>query len=319
MAERVPVLGSWNHGPARAAIVGFVNEVSRPGSASYVPPEERVAVFDSDGTLWCEKPMPMQLGFVLARLVAMTQRKPALRKRQPWKAACDGDYAWFADVVARGALGIQDRTVTDLWLGVMEAFGDTTTDQYEAAARAFVHEAEHPALQRPVRGCVYRPMVELMRYLESKQFSIYIAPTGDRDFVGSMAWDAFRVPRERIIGCSSAFGYREDPQRASVVYLARPAVFGENDPKRQRLTKHVGCRPVLAVGNANDDIPMFQLTCAKTQPALCLLLNHDDSAREFAYTEGAEHALDSADQQHWTVVSLRHDWNTIFGRERDAA
>jgi hypothetical protein len=319
MAQRVPVLGSWNHGPARSAIVGFVNEVSRPSSALFLPPEERVAVFDSDGTLWCEKPMSMQLGFVLARLVAMTQRKPALRKRQPWKAAWAGDYAWFADVVSRATSGTQDRMVTDLWLGVMEAFGDTTTDQYEAAAHAFVHEAEHPALQRPVLGCVYRPMVELMRYLESKHFSIYIAPAGDRDFAGSLAWDACRVPRERIIGSSSAFGYREDPQQQSVVYLARPAVFGDSEQKRGRVTQHVGGRPVLVVGNADDDMPMFQLTCVKSRPALCLLLCHDDSAREFAYTDGAEQALDSAQKQRWTVVSIRHDWNTVFSREREAA
>jgi len=304
-------LSSWNEGPARSAILAFVSDVTRAGSPSFLAPEERVAVFDNDGTLWCEKPMPVELGFVLQRLAAMAAEHEDLRGVQPWKAALERDYAWLDRAVTDHYRG-DDRGAEELLSGILRAFGGTTVEEYEASAHAFLHEARHPVLDRPLLGCVFQPMVELLRYLEAHDFTTFIASAGDRDFMRSAAWEAFNIPPERIIGSSSALGYREDDHGSSVVYLARPDVFDDGAAKPVRIWSRVGRRPALAVGNSNGDIQMLQFAGGKGRPALRLLLLHDDAAREFDYVAGAEKSLELAKAHGWQVVSMKSEWTSVF-------
>ncbi len=176
----------------RAAIVDF-ERVTDEGGAT-VPPDDRVAVFDNDGTLWCEKPMPVELGFILHRFTEMAEEDPALRDRQPWKAAWDKDYAWLGAVITKHYHG-DDSDVKVLMGGILQAFAGMTVTAYTARADAFLRQAPHPSLGRLLRDCAYLPMVELLRYLEANGFATYIASGGDRDFMRPVTYDIYGIPR----------------------------------------------------------------------------------------------------------------------------
>jgi len=211
------LLASWNDTPTRAAIVDFVDRVTDEGGAHFVPPDDRVAVFDNDGTLWCEKPMPVELGFILHRFTEMAEEDPALRDRQPWKAAWDKDYTWLGDVITKHYHG-DDSDVKVLMGGILQAFAGMTVTAYTARADAFLRQAPHPSLGRLLRDCAYLPMVELLRYLEANDFTTYIASGGDRDFMRPVTGDIYGIPPERVLGSSSGLRYREDGSSGTLVY-----------------------------------------------------------------------------------------------------
>jgi phosphoserine phosphatase len=305
------VLPSWNLTPARDAIEGFVDAVTRPGSPDFVPPAERIAVFDTDGTLWCEQPMPIELGFILQRLAAMAEAAPALRERQPWRAAYHRDYAWLGRVVTSHYQG-DDAEARILMAGILQAFRGWPVEDYEREADAFLHHARHPTLRRGLAECGYQPMVELVRYLVAGEFTCYVAASGDRDFMRTLAEAMYGVPPERVIGNASALRYREGPEGGAVVFRALPDVFDDGPSKPVRIWSRIGRRPILAAGNSNADIPMLEYAGSPGRPVLRLLLRHDDRAREFDYVAGAERALELAPRRGWTVVSVRRDWSTVF-------
>jgi phosphoserine phosphatase len=302
-------LTSWNDATTRAAIVEFVETIARD-----VPPEERVAVFDNDGTLWCEKPMPIELGFILQRLAAMAAEDEKLQERQPWKAAYERDYAWLGDVVTKH-YGGDDGDVKLLMGGMLQAFAGWTVDEYETAARTFIHEGRHPTLNRVFAACGYQPMIELLGYLDANAFTTYIASGGDRDFMRPVTREIYGIPPERVVGSSSGLRYQEDERGASIVYLAEPDVFDDGPTKPVRIWSRIGCRPILAAGNSNGDVEMLRFAGGPSRPALRLLVLHDDGDREFAYTTGAERALECAAEEGWSVISVKNDWATVFAED----
>jgi hypothetical protein len=305
-------LDSWNDGPSRRAIEGFVASVSTGGSADYVPPPERVAVFDNDGTLWPEKPMPAELGFVLRRLAAMAEEDPSLRVRQPWRAAYENDYAWVGAVVTKHYHG-DDSDAKVLVGGILQAFAGMPVEQYASDAAAFLRSAQHPTLKRRFRDCSYQPMVELLRYLEAHGFANYIVSGGDRDFMRAVTMDIYGVPSERVVGSSSALGYADNGGGSgAVAYLTKMDVFDDGPAKPVRIWSRIGRRPLLSFGNSNGDIQMLQFTGGGARPALRLLLLHDDGQREFEYTAGAERLLEIARERKWTTVSMKDDWKAMF-------
>jgi len=306
------VLPSWNDGATRDAIVDFVERVTTDGGPDHVPPDERIAVFDNDGTLWCEKPMPIELGFILQRLAAMAEADESLRERQPWKAARDRDYAWLGGVITKHYNG-DDSDVKVLMGGIIQAFAGQTVDEYASAAHDFLHTGTHPTLERAFHRCGYQPMVELLQYLESNGFTSYIASGGDRDFMRPVTWKMYGIPSERVIGSSNALAWADDDGGGAITYQATPDFFDDGPVKPVRIWSRVGRRPILAGGNSNGDIPMLRYAGGDGRPALRMLLLHDDDEREFAYTSGAEESLEAAKAQGWTVVSIKNDWATVFG------
>src|SRR5215216_37843 len=171
----------------------FVARVTTDGSPDFVPPEERVAVFDNDGTLWCEKPMPIQLDFILRRLAVMAEEDPSLRGRQPWQAAYTQDFGWLGQVVTKHYHG-DDSELPVLAAGVLQAFGGITVEDFEAQADTFLRDTQHPTLGRGYLACAYTPMVELLRYLEAKGFANYIASGGGRDFMRPISQEVYGIP-----------------------------------------------------------------------------------------------------------------------------
>jgi phosphoserine phosphatase len=300
------LLQSWNDTPTRQAVVDFVETEVKD-----VPPEERIAVFDNDGTLWCEKPMPVELGFILERWEAMAEQDPTLRGKQPWKAAHEKDYAWLGGAIDKHHAG-DDSDVKVVLGGVIQAFAGQTVEEYASAAAAFLEQAPHPTLGRRLRDCAYVPMIELLRYLEGHGFTCFIASGGSRDFMRTITSELYDIPPERIVGSSNGLQYVHDEGGGSLTYLAQPGVFDDGPAKPVRIWSRIGRRPLLAGGNSNGDVPMLAWAGGQDRPALRLLVLHDDAEREFDYTKGAEKALEQAEAEGWTVVSVKNDWATVF-------
>src|SRR3954464_8512694 len=304
-------LSNWRDTPTRRAIVAFVDRVCGRDGSPPVPVEERLAVFDNDGTLWCEKPMPVQLDFILRRLVEMAEAEPALRARQPWKSACERDYGWYAAVMAEHYAG-NDSNVQTLAAGVLAAYQGISVEDFEAKSDAFLHSAQHPTLGRGYLETAYAPMVELLNYLAHNGFTNYIASGGGRDFMRPISQDVYGIGRERVIGSSTALHYVNDDRGGTITHKAEADYLDDGPQKPIRIWSRTGRRPVLAAGNSNGDIPMLEFTQHKDKPTLRLLVLHDDAEREFDYTGGAEKALEQSDVDGWTVVSMKNDWASVF-------
>jgi phosphoserine phosphatase len=304
------LLASWNDTATRQAIVDFTTRVSGDGP-DHVEPVDRIATFDNDGTLWCEKPMPIELGFILQRLAAMAEDDASLRSQQPWKAAYEHDYAWLGGVITKHYDG-DDRDVKVLMHGMLQAFCDMRVEDYEAAAAEYLTTSTHPTLGRALRDCGFVPMVELLRYLEANGFTTFIASGGDRDFMRTISADVYGIPPERVIGSSNALRYEEDEHGGAVRYQAEPDFFDDGPAKPVRIWSRIGRRPLFAGGNSNGDIPMLRFANRASGRGFQLLVLHDDAEREFAYESGAEDALARASAHGWTVVSVKSDWSTVF-------
>jgi phosphoserine phosphatase len=299
-------LGSWRARASRQAILGFVQRVTTEGSPDFVPSAERVAVFDNDGTLWCEQPMPIQLDFILRRLAAMAEQDPGLRTRQPWQAAYTSDYGWLRQVLIKHYQG-DDRELPVLAAGVLQAFAGITVEEFEAKADAFLRTAQHPTLGRGYLACAYTPMVELLGYLAANGFRNYIASGGGRDFMRPISQEVYGVPRQRVIGSSTSLAYEPGEGGGRIVRRPEADVVDDGPQKPVRIWSRVGRRPILAAGNSNGDIPMLAFAEQPGRLGLRLLVLHDDPEREFDYTAGAEQALQLARSNGWTVVSINRD------------
>ena len=305
------VLRSWRAGPSRQAIVDFVSHTCGEDGSDPVPPEERVAVFDNDGTLWCEKPMPIQLDFILRRLAEMAAERPELSAQQPWKAVTERDYGWFGGLMDEHYAG-DDTNVRLLAGGILAAYAGISVEDYEQSADRFLRSAQHPTLDRPYLECAYAPMVELLGYLTANGFSTYIASGGGRDFMRPISQDMYGIPRERVIGSSSTFEYTSDDHGGTITHKPEADYLDDGPEKPVRIWSRVGRRPLLAAGNSNGDVAMLEFTQHVDKQTLRLLILHDDPDREFDYTAGAEQALSDADAHGWTVVSMKNDWATVF-------
>jgi phosphoglycolate phosphatase-like HAD superfamily hydrolase len=305
------LLSSWRDGPTKRAIINFVERTGGEDGSAAVPVEERVAVFDNDGTLWCEKPMQIQLDFILRRLVEMAEAQPELRERQPWKAAYERDDGWLSALMTEHYAG-NDANVRTLATGILAAYDGISVEAFEEQADAFLRNAQHPTLGRRYLECAYAPMVELLGYLEANGFSNYIASGGGRDFMRPISQDVYGIPRERVIGSSSTFAYTSDEHGGTITHRPEADYLDDGPEKPVRIWNRTGRRPLLAAGNSNGDIPMLHFTLHADKPTLRLLVLHDDGEREFDYTTGAEQALEQAEADGWTVISIKNDWTTVF-------
>jgi phosphoserine phosphatase len=305
------LLDSWRDTPTRQVIVGFVADVTSEGSPGYVPPAERVAVFDNDGTLWSEKPIPIQLDFTLFRMAELAEADPALKERQPYQAAVERDYRWLGEAMVRHYHG-DDADLQLLLSAVGTAFGGMTVDAFAAEASGWLASASHPQLRRPYLSCAFVPMVELLRYLEANGFTTYIASGGDRDFMRPFAEQLYGIPPERVIGSAFGLDLRLGEDDNDLLYKAEIEFFDDGPEKPVRIWSRTGRRPLVAGGNSNGDIPMLRFARQPGRPALRLLILHDDPDREFDYVTGAEDALQRARERSWTVVSVKDDWATVF-------
>jgi phosphoglycolate phosphatase-like HAD superfamily hydrolase len=300
------VLPSWNAGPARDAIVAFVRRVTDAKGPDFVPPAERIAVFDNDGTLWVEQPIYVQLAFALDRIRALAPKHPEWRTRQPFKAALEGDLP--------AALAGGERALLEL---VMASHAGTTTDEFAETVRDWIATAKHPRLARPYTECVYQPMLELLAHLRANGFKTFIVSGGGVEFMRPWAERVYGIPPEQVIGSSIKTALERRDGIPVLVRLPEIDFIDDKAGKPVGIHRHVGRRPIAAFGNSDGDLEMLDWTTAGAGARFALLVHHTDAGREWAYDRASsvgrlDRALDLAGTRGWTVVDVRRDWKRVF-------
>jgi len=302
-------LESWRDTPARTAIQDFVALVTEGGSPSFVPPADRIAVFDNDGTLWCERPTYTQAFFVMARLRELAAEDPDLAARPVVRALLAGDLAGAFDMGLDEIAGV-----------VLQAHAGMTVEAFAEAAASWLGSAAHPRFDVPFDRLTYRPMRELLDLLRACEFRVFIVTGGGVDFVRPVSQRLYGVPPDDVIGTAVEVAFERVGGRTRLVRL--PRLLGgeanEGEPKPRAIHAHIGGRPILAAGNSAGDREMLEYATTGDRPGLGIVIDHDDAEREYAYESrsatdpGAQPILESAAGLGWTVVSMRRDWSTVF-------
>lgn len=299
-------LPSWQDGPAKRAILAFVTEVTDAGGPALVPPAERIAVFDNDGTLWVEQPMYTQLAFALDRVKAVAPGHPEWQTEQPFKAVLDRDLATLGKAGMAGLMQIVTATHAGM-----------TSDEFAAIAGDWIGTARHPRFERPYTQLVYQPMLELLGYLRSSGFETFIVSGGGTDFIRPWSEQVYGIPPERVIGSQIAERFELRDGKPVLVREAEVAFIDDKEGKPVGIQRHIGRRPLLAFGNSDGDLQMLQWTTGAPGRRLGLILHHDDATREYAYDRQShfgrlDQALDLAPANGWVLVSMKNDWSRVF-------
>jgi phosphoserine phosphatase len=299
-------LPSWNQGPSKRAIVGFVTRVTTKGSSEFISPENRIAVFDNDGTLWTEQPIYTQLAFVLDRVKALAPQHPEWNDKEPFKSVLSGDVRGLESSGEKGLIELLSATHAGM-----------STEDFSQIVSAWISHARHPRFKRPYTECVYQPMLELLTYLRKNNFETYMVSGGGIEFMRPWAQQVYGIPPERVIGSSIKTEF--EIKNGKPILLRLPEVDFVNDgpDKPVGINKFIGKRPVAAFGNSDGDLEMLQWTAAGEGPRLVLLVHHTDAEREYAYDRDSQvgkldKALDEATAKGWAVVDMKQDWKTIF-------
>jgi phosphoglycolate phosphatase-like HAD superfamily hydrolase len=311
---RTGPLPSWNDGVTKTSIIDFVGRVTSPGGVDFVPPAERVAVFDNDGTLWCEQPIYFQAAFGLDSVRAMAPQHPEWKQQQPFKAFLSGNKDALAAQGEKGLLTL-----------IAASHSGVTTDAYAASVADWLTRAQHPRFHRPYNELVYQPMVELLAYLRANGFKTFIVSGGGVEFMRVWAEKAYGIPPEQVVGSSGVTQFKIDADGKPVLMKLPKVEFIADGPgKPSGINRFIGRRPILAFGNSDGDHQMLQWTAAGPGARFVGIVHHTDAAREYSYDRESkigklDKAWDEAMQRGWTVVDMTKDWTTMFASERGTA
>ena len=305
-AEAGDPLPSWNEGTAKRSIIDFVNRVTQPGSPDFVVPEQRIATFDNDGTLWSEQPMYFQLFFAIDRVKALAPMHPEWKDKQPFKAVLEGD---FKTVLAGG-----EHALFEL---VMATHAGNTTEEFSQAVKDWLATAKHPKTGRPYTDMVYQPMLELLAYLRANGFKSYIVSGGGIEFMRPWTERVYGIPPEQVIGSSIKTKFEMRNGQPVLVRLPEVNFIDDKAGKPVGINQHIGRRPIAAFGNSDGDLQMLQWTSAGKGARYMLLVRHTDAEREWAYDRKSkighlDKALDEAFNSGWTLVDMKKDWKVIY-------
>jgi phosphoglycolate phosphatase-like HAD superfamily hydrolase len=306
LAHAAEPLESWRDGPAKSRIVAFVQAVTQPGGKDHVPPADRIAVFDNDGTLWSEQPMYFQLAFAIDRAKAMVASNPELARNPVMRAAAAGDQKALSAAGEKGLLELVALTHAGM-----------TGEQFAQIVRDWAATAQHPTLKRPYTSLTYAPMRELLDYLRANGFRTYIVSGGGIEFVRAFSEQLYGVPPEQVVGSSIKTNYEARDGQPAIVRLPEVDFIDDKAGKPVGIDKFIGKRPIAAFGNSDGDFEMLEWTTAAPGARLGVLIHHDDAVREFAYDRTSHvgrlaRGLDEAPRRGWTVVSIKDDWQSVY-------
>jgi phosphoserine phosphatase len=299
-------LPSWRDGAAKQTIITFVDKVTREGGPDYVAPQERIATFDNDGTLWSEQPMYFQLFFALDRLKKLAPQHPEWKKSPAVQAALAGDMGKLAKMGHKGILEI---------VGLTHA--GTTSQQMQELARNWLKTARNPKKDMLFAQMIYQPMVELLAYLRDNGFKTFIVSGGGVDFIRAFSLPSYGIPTYQVIGSSLKGKFVVKEGKAEVIREAKINSIDDGPGKPVNIELQIGQRPIMAVGNSDGDLPMLQLTASGSGARLMMLVHHDDAAREFAYDRKSpigrlDKGLDMAKKNGWTLISMKNDFAQVY-------
>lgn len=299
-------LPSWNDGPTKRSIVDFVARVTKEGGSDFVPPGDRIATFDNDGTLWVEQPTYTEAIFTNDRIEQLAAEHPEWKKKQPFAAVLNHDMKAMA---ASGEKGIAQL--------LMATHTGMTVDDFDKTVTGWLAQARHPKFKRPFTQCIYQPMVEVLQYLRTNGFKTYIVSGGEQEFMRAWTEKAYGIPREQVIGTSvkTEFMMKDGVS----VLMRRPEIDSIDDGpgKPANIGKFIGKRPIAAFGNSDGDQQMLEYTTSGPGARLAVIVHHTDVDREYSYDRQSkvgrlDKALDEANAKHWTVVDMKSDWKAIF-------
>ena len=301
-------LPSWRDTAAKQAIVSFVGRVTREGSPDFVPPSERIATLDNDGTLWAEKPMPFQFLFAVDRLKALAPRHPEWRTRQPFASVLNGDLQGLAAAGESGLMELMAATHAGM-----------TTDEFAGLVEEWIGSARHPATGRLFTDMVYQPMLELLAYLRANGFKTFIVSGGGVEFMRPWTKRVYGIPPEQVIGSAGKLKLERRQGKPVLVKLPAVDLIADKEGKPVAIYSRLGLRPIAAFGNSDGDRQMLEWVAAGDGARFALLVHHDDARREFAYDRAdklqkLDQAWNEAVARGWTVVSMKNDWATILPR-----
>ena len=305
-------LPSWNDGPAKQAIVAFVKTTTTKGSPDFVPPAERIATFDNDGTLWGEQPMYFQLIFALDRVKVLAAQRPEWKTQEPFASLLKGD--------VKGALAGGEPAIEKI---VMATHTGMTTDEFQKIVKDWIATARHPETKRPLTGMVYQPMLELIAYLRANGFKTFIVSGGGIEFMRPWTEQVYGIPPEQVVGSSVKTQFEMRDGKPVLVRLPELNFIDDKAGKPVGINQHIGRRPIAAFGNSAGDQQMLEYTKSGGGARFAMLVLHDDAKREYAYgpAQGlpatkvgafTQELYDEAQKQGWTVISMKNDWKQVF-------
>ncbi len=299
-------LPSWKDGHAKQAITRFVTDVTNAASEDFVPPAQRIAVFDNDGTLWVEQPMYTQLAFILDRVKALAPAHPEWQAQQPFKAALEGDLATLGAAGTEGLLQLAIATHSGM-----------TSDEFATTTLDWMGAARHPRFQQPYTQLVFQPMLEMLEYLRGNGFKTFIVSGGGADFIRPWSETVYGIPPEQVIGSQIQLAFAVRDGQAVMEREPKVIFIDDGAGKPVGIQRHIGRRPILAFGNSDGDLEMLQWTTGGAGRRLGLILHHTDAEREYAYDRQSPFgrlakALDLAPRNGWVLVSMKDDWSQVF-------
>ncbi|QDU28871.1 haloacid dehalogenase-like hydrolase [Anatilimnocola aggregata] len=316
IGANIDPLRSWNDGKAKHSIVEFVEKVTTPGSPDFVPVPERIAVFDNDGTLWCEQPLPVQLYFALDRVKMLAPQHPEWKTQEPFASLLKGELK----TAAAGG----ERAVLEL---LMATHSGMTTVEFEQIVKEWIATAKHPKTGKPYTEMVYQPMLELLDYLRANGFKTFIVSGGGIEFMRTWTEQVYGIAPEQVVGSSIKTKFEMRDGKPVLVRLPELNFNDDQGGKPVGINRHIGRRPIAAFGNSRGDQEMLEYTQGGSGARFELLVLHDDALREFAYGPArglpdtkvgtfSPDVLAKANERNWTVISMKADWKRVFAFEK---
>jgi phosphoserine phosphatase len=304
-------LPSWNDGPTKSAILGFVHRVTQANSPDFVPIDERIAVFDNDGTLWGEQPMYVQLAFALDRVKALAPQHPEWTNKEPFASILKHE---FKQVAASGEKGIMELLAA--------THAGMTVEEFNREAKAWIITARHPKTRKLYTEMVYQPMLELIAHLRAHGFKTFVVSGGGVEFMRAWTERVYGIPPEQIVGSSMKLKFEMRDGLPTLTKLPEIDLVDDKAGKPVGIQRQVGRRPIFAAGNSDGDLQMLQYTTIARSaddktPRFGLIVHHTDAEREYAYDRDSpfgrlDEALAEATRRGWAVVDMKTDWNRIY-------
>jgi phosphoserine phosphatase len=299
-------LPSWNDGPAKQSLIDFVTKVTTDSGPDYVKPEDRIATFDNDGTLWAEQPMYVQAQFLIDRVRALAPQHPEWQTKEPFAALLKGD---MGGVTAAGEAGVAEMMAA--------THSGMTTEEFAEIVSNWIATAKHPTTGKFYTEMVYQPMLELLDYLRANGFKTFIVSGGGIEFMRPWTERIYGIPPEQVVGTTGGLKFEMRDGKPVIMKLPELVLNDDKEGKPVGIQRHIGRRPIAAFGNSDGDLQMLQWTCSAPGATHCLYVHHTDAGREWAYDRDShvgklDKGLDEATARNWTVVDMKNDWRTVF-------
>jgi hypothetical protein len=299
-------LASWKDGPRKQAIFDFVRATTDKTSPKFVPPDQRIATFDNDGTLWAEQPLYCQVYFALDRVKTLAPLHPKWKTKEPFASLLKGD--------VKGVLAKGEEAIVPI---IVATHSGMTTDEFNRIVADWIATAKHPVTKRLFTEMVYQPMLELVAYLQANDFKTFIVSGGGIEFMRPWTQKVYGIPPDQVVGSTGKLQFELRDGKPVILKLPEISSVNDGPGKPVNIQVHIGQRPIFAFGNSDGDLQMLQWTAAGSGASFMGLVHHTDAEREWAYDRTSsigrlDKALDEAQAKGWSVVDMKNDWSTIF-------